>query len=49
MAFAALGAPLAYLYCEDTSIASLLLALHKLDKIKRGRKVEHFLGQLNAA
>jgi transcriptional regulator with XRE-family HTH domain len=45
----ALGVPLAYLYCEDDGIASLLLALNKLDAGQRDRNVEMFLGQLNAA
>src|SRR5665811_1452508 len=36
----ALGAPLAYLYCEDDKIASLLLALHRLKPAMRNRKVE---------
>jgi transcriptional regulator with XRE-family HTH domain len=45
----ALGVPLTYLYCEDDNVASLLLALHQLEPIERGRKVEDFLGQLNAA
>ena len=27
----ALGVPLVYLYCEEDSIATLLLALHRLD------------------
>jgi hypothetical protein len=38
--------PLAYLYCEDDGIASLLLALNKLDAEKRGCKVAEFLEQL---
>ncbi len=44
----ALNVPLAYLYCEDDSIASLLLSLHRLKPAVRNRKVEDFLGQLNA-
>lgn len=44
----ALGAPLAYLYCEDDNVAMLLLALHKLDVGQRDRNVEMFLGQLSA-
>lgn len=44
----ALGVPLAYLYCEDDSVASLLLALQKLDAGQRDRKVEMFLGMLSA-
>ena len=42
----ALGVPLAYLYCEDDGVASLLLALNKLDGDKRGCKVTEFLEQL---
>lgn len=45
----ALGVPLTYLYCEDDVVAALLLALHKLDAIERGRKVDAFLGQMKAA
>ena len=44
----ALGVPLAYLYCEDDGVASLLLALNKLDAGERGSKVADFLGQLPA-
>ena len=42
----ALGAPLTYLYCEDDSIAALLLALHRLGPGERNRKVLEFIGQL---
>ena len=42
----ALEAPLTYLYCEDDSIASLLLALHRLGSRDRNLKVRDFLGQL---
>lgn len=35
-----LNAPLSYLYCEDDVIASLLLALHRLDAKQRTMKVE---------
>jgi transcriptional regulator with XRE-family HTH domain len=42
----ALGVPLAYLYCEDDGVASLLLALNKLDDEKRSCKVAEFLEQL---
>jgi transcriptional regulator with XRE-family HTH domain len=42
----ALGVPLAYLYCEDDGVASLLLALNKLDAEKRGCKVAEFLEKL---
>ena len=41
-----LGVPLAYLYCENDGVASLLLALNKLDAEKRSRKVAEFLEQL---
>jgi len=41
-----LGAPLTYLYCEDESIAALLLALHRLRPGERTKKVREFIGQL---
>jgi transcriptional regulator with XRE-family HTH domain len=41
-----LGVPLAYMYCEDDSVAALLLALHKLKPAARERKVREFMGQL---
>ena len=44
----AMGVPLTYLYCEDDSIASLLLSLHRLKPTIRNRKVDDFLGQLSA-
>ncbi len=44
-----LGVPLTYLYCEDDGVAALLLALHKLDRIERGRQVGYFLDQLKTA
>ncbi|HQC45757.1 MAG TPA: helix-turn-helix transcriptional regulator [Myxococcota bacterium] len=44
----ALDVPLTYLYCEDDSIASSLLSLYRLKPAVRNRKVEDFLGQLNA-
>ncbi len=44
----ALGAPLAYLYCEDDNIASLLLALHRLGSNERDMTVRKFTGQLAA-
>jgi transcriptional regulator with XRE-family HTH domain len=43
----ALDVPLTYLYCEEDSIASLLLSLHRLKPTVRNRKVEDFLGQLS--
>lgn len=39
----ALNVPLAYLYCEDDRIASLLLALHRLGPERRSIKVEELL------
>jgi transcriptional regulator with XRE-family HTH domain len=44
----ALDVPLTYLYCEDDSIASLLLSLHRLKPTARKHKIEDFLGQLSA-
>ena len=44
----AMDVPVTYLYCEDDSIASLLLSLHRLKPTARNRKVEDFLGQLSA-
>jgi len=44
----ALKAPLTYLYCEDDSIAALLLALHRLGSRDRNLTVRDFLGQLAA-
>ncbi len=41
-----LGAPLTYLYCEDDSIAALLLALHKLEPAERAQKVRDFNDQM---
>ena len=42
----ALGVPLAYMYCDDEKIATLLLALHRLDKAERNQKVNEFIRQL---
>ncbi len=42
----AMGAPLAYLYCEDDLVAALLLALHKLGNAEHNRRVQKFLEQL---
>ena len=42
----ALGAPLAYLYCEDDNIASLLLSLHRLESKERHKKVHEFFALL---
>jgi transcriptional regulator with XRE-family HTH domain len=44
----ALGAPLAYLYCEDDNVASLLLALHRLGSRECDITVRKFIGQLMA-
>lgn len=43
----ALGAPLAYLYCEDDKVAALLLALHKLGIGERNRQVQKFVELLS--
>jgi hypothetical protein len=42
----ALGAPLAYLYCEDDRVAALLLELHQLGHAERNRTVQGFVEQL---
>lgn len=42
----AMGAPLAYLYCEDDKVAALLLALHKLGAGERNRTIQAFTEQL---
>ncbi len=42
----AMGAPLAQLYCEDDSVADLLLALHGLSIGERNRQVQKFTEQL---
>ena len=42
----ALGVPLAYMYCEDDRVASLLLALHRLGKAERNQRVQEFIEQL---
>ena len=39
----ALGVPLIYLYCEDDGIASLLLALHRLNERERDRMVKRLV------
>ena len=44
---AALDVPLTYLYCEDDKVASLLLALHRLEPSVRSRRVDDFIGQLS--
>jgi len=42
----ALRVPLAYLYCEDDSMAKLLVALHKLTVKERVSKIQLFLADL---
>ncbi|WP_294767581.1 helix-turn-helix transcriptional regulator [uncultured Rhodoferax sp.] len=42
----AMGAPLAYLYCEDDRVAALLLALHRLGTGERNRQIQRFIEQL---
>lgn len=37
---AALGVPTAYLFCDDDSVAKLLLRLHQLDAAAAGRVIE---------
>ncbi len=41
-----MGAPLAYLYCEDDLVAALLLALHGLGIGVRNRVVQKFVDRL---
>lgn len=43
---AALGVPLAYLYCEDDGVAELLLQLHRLDAGEREARISAFLATL---
>ena len=45
----ALKVPLAYLYCEDDSTATLLVALHKLNVKERANRVQKYLADLEAA
>ncbi|WP_347256002.1 helix-turn-helix domain-containing protein [Brachymonas denitrificans] len=45
----ALKVPLAYLYCEDDSTATLLVALHKLNVKERASWTQKFLTDLTAA
>jgi hypothetical protein len=42
----ALKVPLAYLYCEDDSMANLLVALHKLNVKERASRVQKYLADL---
>lgn len=44
----ALKVPLAYLYCEDDSTASLLAALHKLNIKERAIRVQKYIADLEA-
>jgi hypothetical protein len=41
-----LHAPLAYLYCEDDKMATLLLALSRMNAGERNRKTQEFLKQI---
>ena len=43
----AMGVPLSYLYCEDDTVAALLLALHQMKPAARERAVSHFLAQVS--
>lgn len=43
---AALGVPLAYLYCEDDEVAELLLALRMLSPSTRHRTIASWLSHL---
>ena len=45
----ALKVPLAYLYCEDDSTATLVAALHKLNVKERASWTQKFLTDLTAA
>jgi transcriptional regulator with XRE-family HTH domain len=45
----ALKVPLAYLYCEDDSTATLLVALHKLNVKERASRVLKYLADLETA
>ena len=42
----ALGVPLMYLYCEDDTLAALLLALHRLDSVKRESVIRQCLADV---
>lgn len=44
----ALMVPLAYLYCEDDTVAELLLALHRLPQAERVRRSAQFVETLAA-
>jgi len=45
----ALKVPLAYLYCEDDSMATLLVALHKLNVKERASRVQKYLTDFEIA
>jgi len=42
----ALGVPLMYLYCEDDTLAALLIALHRLDSSKRESVIQQCLASV---
>lgn len=44
-----LNAPLSYLYCEDDAIASLLLALHRLDSKQRAITLQQCLSVVSSS
>jgi transcriptional regulator with XRE-family HTH domain len=44
----ALKVPLAYLYCEDDSMANLLVALNELNTKERARRVQRYLVDLES-
>ena len=43
---AALGVPLAYLFCDDDALASLLLSLHRLGERERATRVQQLSDML---
>ena len=45
----ALNVPLAYLYCEEDSTATLLVALQKLSVKERASRVQKYLADLETA
>jgi transcriptional regulator with XRE-family HTH domain len=42
----ALGVPLIYIYCDDDSVAELLLALYRLKPENRKKQVGRFISEL---
>lgn len=44
----ALDVPLIYLYCEDDSIASLLMKLHRLGDRDRDKQVKRLIGMIGS-